>query len=325
MTLSNPLVSIVIPVYNDQETLDRCLISAIQQTYTNIEIIVVNDGSIDRSLEIMKRMAKEDYRIKIVDKTQNEGVALARKTGIEHSQGKYIQYLDGDDVLCQKAIEFLVKRAEETQADVVVAPFLSIINGKSEKSISLNFDLMTGKEYLRSILNLQAYWCMWSKFHLRSLYEAIVERPKTSFGEDVILSTQLLLKTNKVASINYEIIHYYFTPQSISHFETFDESKYEDFKTYIDWFITCIRKNGLEFELKKELALFHLKNAMLRMHWKKISDFHQEMKSVIPSLIEFPNLVNSLSRRERKIVKSYQRAYWLGYVNVMRYKFQGKI
>lgn len=325
MASNNPLVSIVIPIYNNQKTLDRCLTSAMQQTYENIEIIVVNDGSTDHSPEIVKRISKNDSRIKVVDKVQNEGLVLARKTGIEHSQGKYIQYLDGDDVLCQKAIEFLVKRAEETQADVVVAPFLFVINGEFEKSMALNFDLMTGKEYLRSILNLQAYWCVWSKFHLRSLYETSIERPKASFGEDVVLSTQLLLKANKVVSVDYEIIHYYFTPQSMSHPNTFNESKYEDFKTYVSWFIAYMQRSGLEFELKKELALFHLKNVMLRMHWKKISDFHQEMKSVIPSLIEFPNLVNSLSRRERKIVKSYQRAYWLGYVNVMRYKFQGKI
>lgn len=325
MASNNPLVSIVVPIYNNQKTLDRCLTSAIEQTYENIEIIVVNDGSTDHSLEIMKRASKNDSRIKVVDKVLNEGLVLARKTGIEHSQGKYIQYLDGDDVLCQKAIEFLVKRAEETQADVVVAPFLFVINGELEKSMAFNFDLMTGKEYLRSILNLQAYWCVWSKFHLRSLYETSIERPKASFGEDVVLSTQLLLKANKVVSVDYEIIHYYFTPQSMSHPNTFDESKYEDFKTYVSWFIAYMKRSGLDLDFKKELALFHLKNAMLRMHWKKISDFHQEMKSVIPSLIEFPNLVNSLSRRERKIVKSYQQAYWLGYVNVMRYKFQGKI
>lgn len=325
MAFNNPLVSIVIPIYNNQKTLDRCLTSAMQQTYENIEIIVVNDGSTDHSLEIIKRISKNDSRIKVVDKVQNEGLVLARKTGIEHSHGKYIQYFDGDDVLCQNAIEVLVKRAEETQADVVVAPFLFVINGELERSMVLNFDLMTGKEYLRSILNLQAYWCVWSKFHLRSLYETSIERPKASFGEDVVLSTQLLLKANKVVSVDYEIIHYYFTPQSMSHPNTFNDSKYEDFKTYVSWFIAYMGKRGLTIEFKKELALFHLKNTMLRMHWKKIKDFHQEMKAVVSSLIEFPDLINSLSRRECKIVKSYQQFYWLGYLNVMRYKFQGKI
>ena len=95
--------------------------SVINQTYTNLEIVVVNDGSTDESLDIIKTYAVEDPRIVVFDK-QNEGLVQARKSGIDIATGKYIQYLDSDDIMHEDAITRLVNKAEETQADMVVAP-----------------------------------------------------------------------------------------------------------------------------------------------------------------------------------------------------------
>ncbi|MCS2302924.1 glycosyltransferase [Bacteroides ovatus] len=93
--------------------------SVINQTYTNLEIVVVNDGSTDDSLDIIKTYAAEDPRIVVFNK-QNEGLVQARKSGIDIATGKYIQYLDSDDIMHEDAITRLVAKAEETQADMVV-------------------------------------------------------------------------------------------------------------------------------------------------------------------------------------------------------------
>ncbi len=101
-----PKVSVVIPVYNVGKQLEKCLDSVVAQTFPDIEIIVVNDGSTDNSPEIIARYADKDSRIVVIDKS-NEGLAYARKSGIEAAQGEYIQHLDGDDFLEPDAIELL--------------------------------------------------------------------------------------------------------------------------------------------------------------------------------------------------------------------------
>lgn len=123
-TLS-PLVSIIICVYNGEKYLERCLQSAMSQSYKNIEIIVVNDGSMDNTPVIIENYVKLDCRIIVINK-QNGGISEARRIGVNRARGKYIHPQDCDDVLMSNAIGCLVNRAEETQADVVVAPFFFV-------------------------------------------------------------------------------------------------------------------------------------------------------------------------------------------------------
>ena len=118
-----PCVSVIIPVYNIEKHLEKCLDSVIGQTLKDIEIIVVNDGSTDNSPRIIDRYARTDSRIVAIHKA-NEGLAYARKSGIEAAHGKYVQHLDGDDFLEPDACELLFNRAEETNADIVIMRFL---------------------------------------------------------------------------------------------------------------------------------------------------------------------------------------------------------
>ena len=157
MEKESPLVSVIIPVYNAHNSIAKTLQSVINQTYTNLEIVVVNDGSTDESLDIIKTYAVEDPRIVVFDK-QNEGLVQARKSGIDIATGKYIQYLDSDDIMHEDAITRLVNKAEETQADMVVAPFMFCYDGESHKSTFFNFVELSGVEFLKNILlNLQPF------------------------------------------------------------------------------------------------------------------------------------------------------------------------
>ena len=115
MEKESPLVSVIIPVYNAHNSITKTLQSVINQTYTNLEIVVVNDGSTDDSLDIIKTYAAEDPRIVVFNK-QNEGLVQARKSGIDIATGKYIQYLDSDDIMHEDAITRLVAKAEDTKA-----------------------------------------------------------------------------------------------------------------------------------------------------------------------------------------------------------------
>ena len=115
---SNELVSIIVPVYNCEKYIDRCIKSLIGQTYKNLEIIIINDGSTDNSLEIIRKYEKKDTRIKLIDKN-NEGVSVARNFGIKHANGKYLTFVDADDWLELNAIEIYHNVMLEYNVDVV--------------------------------------------------------------------------------------------------------------------------------------------------------------------------------------------------------------
>ncbi|MDR1254189.1 MAG: glycosyltransferase [Oscillospiraceae bacterium] len=115
---SDPKISIVIPVYNAHKTVDRCIMSARQQTLPDIEIICVNDGSTDASRTCLEKHAKEDPRIKVVNKT-NGGASSARNTGLELATGEFIAFIDSDDWVDEEAFERAYRMAIEHRADVV--------------------------------------------------------------------------------------------------------------------------------------------------------------------------------------------------------------
>ncbi|HPE94615.1 MAG TPA: glycosyltransferase family 2 protein [Bacillota bacterium] len=121
------IVSVIIAVYNIAPLLKKCIVSITEQTYDDLEIIIVNDGSTDNSLEICKEYAKTDARIKIVDK-KNEGIEKARLTGLEHAHGEWVRFVDGDDWLPKRSIEILVENALKYDADVVVGTLYRVID-----------------------------------------------------------------------------------------------------------------------------------------------------------------------------------------------------
>jgi len=114
-----PLVSVIIPVYNAEKYLKRAILSVLNQTYKKIEILCIDDGSIDNSESILRALQIQDNRIKIISKP-NGGPASARNAGLDHAQGKYISFVDSDDEIEQTAYEFLVWKAETTNADIVI-------------------------------------------------------------------------------------------------------------------------------------------------------------------------------------------------------------
>lgn len=123
--MSKALVSIVLPIYNVEMYLDRCLKSIVSQTYTNLEIILVDDGSPDRCPEICDEWAERDSRIKVIHK-QNAGLGMARNTGMENATGKYICFFDSDDYVELDIIEKTVALAQKNNADIVTFGYSNV-------------------------------------------------------------------------------------------------------------------------------------------------------------------------------------------------------
>lgn len=325
MNDSLPLVSVIIPVYNSEDYLDACVLSVLKQTYQSLEIIIVNDGSTDNSLSIIRKYEQLDNRIFCINKS-NEGLPLARKSGLDHAHGKYIQHLDSDDTLLETAIERLVNRAEETEADIVAAPFYFCFQDKSpQKSADLRFDELSGFEYYCEILHFQAYWSVWSNFQKRSLFlDNIIQTvPDISFGEDAILMTQLILNADKVVSLSEPILNYnrYSTAMSLQ----VHKSKYEEYRAYQKWIEEYLRTKGVYKLLEKEMAVMHLKKTFLSISWRRLEYVGQDMKRLIADLNLFPELANEMSKQELKLVACYKLSSLLGYIKLRWYCKKNKL
>lgn len=322
-----PLVSIIIPVYNGEPFLDMCLKSVIRQSYSNIEIIIVDDGSTDSTQFLINKYVDLDKRV-IGLKEENEGPAFARKKGLEIAKGKYVQYLDSDDCMHERAIENLLTRAENTNADVVVAPFLFCYpNGTSCVSSFFSFSKMSGIEYLKQIFNNKAYWSVWSKFHKRELLldEPIEIFPNMCFGEDVIWSIQLLIRAKKVVSIDYAILNYNIRDMSLSNSSNFDDLKFANFEFYRNWIENFFKENGMKDLFKKDLAYFHIRNTFQKIFWRRTGDLKKDMDRLIKDLKKYPDLKLKLSRRELKVVYAYRISALCGILKLKYYIRKGKL
>lgn len=194
-------VSIIVPVYNVEKYLSKCLESLINQTLKDIEVICVNDGSTDNSLSILKEYANKDSRIKIIDK-QNEGVSVARNTGIEVATGQYLMFVDSDDYLVENACEKALNTIEHNESDICIFGHYDLVDGNKIISHKTN-DLIKIKD-LNVKENLVEYSIyIWDKIYRTEFIKS--NQIKFPLGlktaEDVIFCLLCLFNEAKYATL----------------------------------------------------------------------------------------------------------------------------
>lgn len=215
-------VSIIIPVYGTENYLNRCLDSILNQSYRNLEVIIVNDNSPDNSLEIINKYAQKDDRIRIVNNPQNLGLFRARIEGYDISTGEYISFIDSDDYIAIDYYRLLVKQMEESNSDIVIAKFVNEYETTGEKKVcNVNNPspyMQFEKEDIFDNFYKQGgqlyYWhLVWNKLYKRELFEKA--RPHYEkinshliMTEDLVYSSVLLYYANKITSIDYDGVFY---------------------------------------------------------------------------------------------------------------------
>ena len=203
--MDNSLISIIIPVYNVEQYLGKCLDSVISQTYKNLEIILVDDGSTDNSGKICDEYALKDNRIKVIHK-KNAGVSIARNTGLNITRGDYIGFVDGDDYIECDMYETLLKKILETNSKLVVCNwFEGTENNWVENKIFPKKEMLTTNEALESF-----YWCMfsWNKLFDKSIIKNILFPENCGYGEDILVCLEAYKKAEMIISFN-EPKYYY--------------------------------------------------------------------------------------------------------------------
>ena len=170
---NNCLVSIVIPVYNVEKYIEKCLLSVINQTYKNLEIIIVNDGTKDNSLKICEKIKQMDERVKIINQ-KNGGLSCARNTGIDNANGEYICFVDSDDFLENDFVEVLLNFAKEKNVDICACDFWYIDENDKKWTLKEKNDKMYSNiEAIKDILldNQKTEVMTWNKIYKLDIFK----------------------------------------------------------------------------------------------------------------------------------------------------------
>ena len=214
-------ISVIIPIYNVENYLERCLDTVINQTYKMLEIILVDDGSKDSSGKICDAYADKDERIVVIHK-ENGGLSDARNVGIKKASGKYIALIDSDDFIDKKMLEILIKNLKETKADISICAYKLFYNDKvkiiQNSKENIKYTIYNKREALKQLLSADDTKITnhaWNKLYKKELFNKIYY-PKGRNFEDIGTTYKLFDKSNLIVYTNYIGYYYYQRDNSIT-------------------------------------------------------------------------------------------------------------
>ena len=216
----NPKVSIIIPVYNAQTHLERCIDSVLKQDFENFELLLMNDGSTDSSGGICDEYATRDDRIKVFHK-ENSGVSDTRNQAIKYAKGEYIQFIDSDDWITPDATDLLVRMADTYQCEMVITDFYRVIGEKVSQKGNINEDgVLTKEEFAIEMMDNPAdfyYGVLWNKLYRRDIIldHQIYMEKDISWCEDFIFNMDYIRHVKNVYALHVPIYYYVKTPGSL--------------------------------------------------------------------------------------------------------------
>lgn len=282
-----PKISIIVPVFKVEKYLPKCIDSLINQTLEDIEIILINDGSPDKSKEICDDYAKKDKRIVVIHQ-ENQGVSVARNAGIEAAKGEWITFVDGDDWVEYNMCEFALRKAQESDADVVIWSFfknyvnkeerLSLIPG-SDGDLSNKKDLIQLRaiyqsyydKVLKSTVSAGVAWC--------KLYKAeFIRKHNLRFkkglirAQDTIFSINAIERASKIIYFDVPLYHYRITSSSTCSGTRYIENSIEPFNALLNEFLDFIKhyNKGTEY-----MDAFYARTIQVLMWHLKHNYFHE--------------------------------------------------
>ena len=298
-------ISIVVPVYKSENYISRCIKSVIAQTFTEWELILVDDGGKDNSMNLVKKYAKSDNRIKFIESEMNCGPMVAREKGYLASNGSYIAFMDSDDTLPINALEILYQTMENTSADIILGATLVLeVDGTTHPhKKGLRPGIYSKKEVLSQLMNGIFPHNLWGK-----LFKADLLRNNNMLnsiigctnGEDGLLFYQVLESVEKVVIIDEFVYHYWMNDGSSTHrkltgniidgmarldgckleifnkaFDTIEDNYYHSLYTHISniamgYPIKDIRKIYLKYGVKLDLTIKSLKKYFFGIELYKV-------------------------------------------------------
>lgn len=258
-----PKVNIIVPVYNAEKSLARCVDSILNQEFRDFELILMDDGSKDRSGEICDGYARADARVVVVHK-ENTGVSDTRNQAIARARGTFLQFVDSDDWLTADATKLMVRAAEETGCDMVIADFYRVVGEMVSQKGDIDADQVIGREaFVGFMMENPAdyyYGVLWNKLYRRSLVEAhgIRMDAKLSWCEDFLFNLEYVRYASTFYALRTPVYYYVKTKGSLVNqkisFARTVEMKLAMFECYNDFFKHVLDEEAYE---RKRLQVYH--------------------------------------------------------------------
>ena len=208
-----PMVSIVVPIYNAENYLRRCVDSILNQEYTDFELLLVNDGSTDASGDICEEYGDQDPRVIVIQK-ENTGVSDSRNRALDRARGKYLQFLDSDDWITPDATRLFVRAAEEYGCDMVISDFYRVSGERLAQKGDIEEDkVMSRQEFASYMIENPAdfyYGVLWNKMYRRSIIEEYHIRMDTSISwcEDFLFNLEYIRHAESFFALQVPIYYY---------------------------------------------------------------------------------------------------------------------
>lgn len=247
---NNIKVSIVIPVYNSEKTIGKCLDSLVNQTYENIEIICVNDCSKDSLLSVLEQYAAKDNRIVVINHAENKNAGGARNSGIKAASGDYICFVDNDDWLCLDAIEILVKASENGSYDVV-APQWSMAYADGSVEQQSNFIVGGENEAIKKHCLLEGGRILGVLFSRRMVVDNEIFYPENLFWEDNAIGACFILCAQNI-NVIADNLYFYSVANDASSSRSISYKRVADRLVSNELLVENIDKRGLYDKYKEE-------------------------------------------------------------------------
>lgn len=209
----NPLVSVIIPFYNSENTLGKCIESVLNQTYTNIEVILIDNGSRDKGRTLVEKYALSDDRIHMTECCGT--VSVARNTGLSKANGKYIQFVDSDDYPEPDAVERLIEAVEKAEKTLVICDYFQFDEEKSDmRNVRPLEGIFSKKQFLRKMLcspGAHYYGVLWNKIYDTAIVKEkhITFPEEITLGEDFIFNMEYLKHMEAVECLAVKLYHYW--------------------------------------------------------------------------------------------------------------------
>lgn len=258
----SPKISIIVPIYNAQKTIERCIDSILNQDFSDFELILLDDGSKDNSGKICDTYAGKDQRVRVIHK-ENSGVSASRNLALREAKGEYLQFLDADDWITPNATRLLVESMETNDCDMVIADFYRVIGERLSHKGSIDEDgVLSREEFANNMMENPAdfyYGVLWNKLYKRSIIEKyqLCMNPKISWCEDFMFNLEYIRHCENIFVLQVPIYYYVKTKgslvsQSMSLTKTI-KTKMMVFEYYNDFYKQVLTEEEYE---KKRLQIY---------------------------------------------------------------------